>query len=117
MCSGIPCPCHRRSATYQMWTWLLTMSVVRNTGWRTMPSSNPTQNRAATPSTTVATRSATLDEDAAEAGGRVLSTVGIGSSVEGSTVARGQLRLLGVATGYGAAALAMPIAALHPSPS
>jgi peptidoglycan/xylan/chitin deacetylase (PgdA/CDA1 family) len=39
------------------------------------------------------------------------------TSVEGSTVARGHVRLLGVATGYGAAALAMPISALEsPSP-
>src|SRR5215213_7720810 len=34
------------------------------------------------------------------------------SSVEGSTVARGQVRLIGVATGCGAAALAMPIGAI-----
>jgi peptidoglycan-N-acetylglucosamine deacetylase len=46
----------------------------------------------------------------------VLSTVEIGSSVEGSAVARGHDRLIGVATGYGAAALAMPISALEPSP-
>jgi peptidoglycan/xylan/chitin deacetylase (PgdA/CDA1 family) len=49
--------------------------------------------------------------------GLVLSTVEIESSVEGSTVARGHGRLIGVATGYGAAALAMPISALEPSPS
>jgi peptidoglycan/xylan/chitin deacetylase (PgdA/CDA1 family) len=44
--------------------------------------------------------------------GVVLSTLSIRSSVEGSTVARGRVRLIGVATGYGAAALAMPICAI-----
>jgi peptidoglycan/xylan/chitin deacetylase (PgdA/CDA1 family) len=53
---------------------------------------------------------------AAGVAGEVLSTVEIGSSVEGSAVARGHGRLIGVATGYGAAALAMPISALEPSP-
>jgi peptidoglycan/xylan/chitin deacetylase (PgdA/CDA1 family) len=48
---------------------------------------------------------------------KVLSTLAVGSSVEGSTVARGRVRLVGVATGYGAAAVAMPVAALPGSPS
>jgi peptidoglycan-N-acetylglucosamine deacetylase len=90
------------------------MSVVRKIGWRTIATSSATHTAATTPSAMRGARRS----GAATAGiaGVVLSTVEIGSSVEGSTVARGHGRLIGVATGYGAAALAMPISALEPSP-
>src|SRR4051794_38043461 len=82
-----------------------------------MAASIATHTRATTTSAARAGRPVARAGAAAGPAWGVLSTLAVGSSVEGSTVARGLVRLVGVATGYGAAAIAMPIAALEGSPS
>ena len=103
------------------WTWLLTMSVVRNTAWVEIATSS------------AAHATATMAHEISEA---VVHAVGwfdtrvppvapcrcwllsrSGPSVGRSKVAPGRARLRGAATGYGAAGIVMAVGALRPAPS